>query len=80
MNETLTEKIMTQAEIEAQFENEWILVEDPQFDAKDTLLRGKVLWHSKDRDEVYRKDLELRPHSAAYLFTGPIPENIAINL
>ena len=80
MNEVITEHIMTQAEIEAQFENEWILVENPQFDATDTLVRGKVLWHSKDRDEVYRKDLELRPRSAAYLYTGPVPENIAINL
>lgn len=60
MNEAITEQIMTQAEIEAQFENEWILVEDPQFDANDTRLRGKVLWHSKDQDEVYRKDLEWR--------------------
>lgn len=80
MNETLDHKVMTQAEIEAQFDDEWILVEDPEFDSNDTLVRGKILWHSKDRDEVYRKDLELRPRSAAYLYTGPTPENIAINL
>ena len=80
MNEMMTHQIMTQAEIEAQFDNEWVLVEDPAFDANDTLLHGKVLWHSKSRDEVYRKDQELRPHSAAYLYTGPTPENIAINL
>ena len=72
--------IMSQAEIESQFENEWVLVEDPEYDANDILLHGKVLSHSKNRDEVYRKDLELRPFSAAYLFTGPSPENIAINL
>jgi hypothetical protein len=80
MNETMPHKIMTQAEIEAEYENEWVLVEDPEFDANDIFVRGKILWHSKDRDEVYRKDLELRPRSAAYLYTGPPPENIAINL
>ena len=57
MTETLDEQIMTQAEIETQFKNEWILVEDPQFDANDSLVRGKVLWHSPNRDEVYRKGL-----------------------
>ena len=80
MNGTITHQIMTQSEIEEQFANEWVLVEDPEFDANDVLLSGKILWHSTDRDEVYRKDLELRPRSAAYLFTGPTPENIAINL
>lgn len=76
----MTHQIMTQSEIETQFKNEWVLVEDPEFDANDVLLSGKILWHSRDRDEVYRKDLELRPRFAAYLFTGPTPENIAINL
>jgi hypothetical protein len=32
-----------------------------------------VLWHSKDRDEVYRKAEELLPpRRCAVLFTGPV--------
>jgi len=76
----MTGEIITLAEIEKRFYNEWVPVGDPEFDENDTLTRGKVLWHSKDRDEVYRKDLELRPWSAAYLYTGPTPENILVNL
>ena len=79
MNATIHEEIATLSDIEKRFDDEWVLVEDPEFDANDILVRGKVLWHSKDRDEVYRKDLELRPNSAAYLYTGPIPENILVN-
>ena len=80
MNETLPIETITLAEIEKRFDDEWVLVEDPEYDANDTLVCGKVLWHSKDRNEVYRKDLELRPRSAAYLYTGPTPENILVNL
>ena len=80
MNETITNRMMTLTEIEKQFDSEWVLVEDPEFDKSDVLIRGKVLWHSKNRDEVYRKDLELRPYSAAYLYTGQVPENSLINL
>ena len=80
MNETITNRMMTLTEIEKQFDSEWVLVEDPEFDKSDVLMRGKVLWHSKNRDEVYRKDLELCPYSAAYLYTGQVPENILINL
>jgi len=80
MNETLHSETFTLAEIETRYDNEWILVENAEFDANDTFIRGKVLYHSKNRDDVYRKDLELRPRSAAYLYTGPTPENILINL
>ena len=73
-------QVMTMTEIETQFDNEWILVEAPVFDSDGEVVRGKVLWHSKDRDEVYRRDLEMRPRNAAYLYTGPTPENILINL
>ncbi|MBE9050287.1 hypothetical protein IQ243_07670 [Nostocales cyanobacterium LEGE 11386] len=74
------EKIMTIAQIEEQFESEWILVEDPQTNEALDIQSGKVLWHSKDRDEVYRKAVELRPKRFAMLYTGQIPENTAIAL
>ena len=52
---------MTIAEIESQFESEWVLVEDPQTNNRLEVLGGKVRHHSKDRDEVYRKAVALRP-------------------
>ena len=41
---------------------------------------GKVRWHSKDRDEVYRKAVELRPKRFAMLYTGTLPKDAAIVL
>lgn len=35
---------------------------------------GKVVWHSKDRDEVYRKAVELRAKRFAVLYTGKMPK------
>jgi len=66
MNETLSS-----AEIYARFESEWVLLEDPETTEGVEVRSGKVLWHSKDRDEVYRKALELRPKHSAILYTGP---------
>ncbi len=74
------EKIMAIAQIEEQFNSEWVLVEDPETDEALDVQSGKVLWHSKDRDEVYRKAVELRPKRFAMLYTGQIPENTAIAL
>jgi hypothetical protein len=73
-------EVLTLAEIERRFDAEWVLVEAPEVNEHFEIIRGKVIWHSKDRDEVYRKMLELRPRSAATLYTGMIPENTAIIL
>jgi hypothetical protein len=72
--------VMTIAEIEAQFDSEWVLLDSPQTDEHLHVLSGKVVSHSKDRDEVYRKAVELRPRRSAILFTGTMPDGTAIIL
>jgi hypothetical protein len=72
--------ILTIAQIEAQFESEWVLVEDPQTNEALEVQSGKVRWHSPDRDEVYRKAVELRPRRFAMLYTGKMPKDTAIVL
>ena len=74
------EEVLTIAQIEAQFDSEWILVGEPQTNESLEVQSGKVLWHSKDRDEVYRKAVELRPRRSAMLYTGKMPKNTAVVL
>lgn len=71
---------MTLAEMKSQFEGEWILVEEPQTDEALEVVQGKVLYHGKDRDEVYRQAVVLRPKRSAILYTGEMPEDTAIVL
>ena len=72
--------VMTVAQIEAQFHSEWVLLEDPQTNEALEVQGGRVLWHSKDRDEVYRKAVEVRPKRFAVLYTGKMPEGTAVVL
>ena len=74
------EREMTIEEIESQFESEWVLVEAPQTNEALEVLSGQVLHHSKDRDEVYRKAVALRPKRCAILYTGEIPEDTVVVL
>jgi hypothetical protein len=71
---------MTIEEMESRFISEWILVGDPQTNDGLEVLSGKVLHHSKDRDEVYRKAIAQRPKRFAVLFTGEMPEDTAVVL
>ena len=73
-------EIMSVVEIQARFDSEWVLLEDPETSDTLEVKSGKVLWHSKDRDEVYRKARELRPKHSAILYTGKLPEGTAIVL
>jgi hypothetical protein len=72
--------VLTIAQIEAQFESEWVLVEDPETNEALEVQSGKVRCHSKDRDEVYRRAVELRPRRFAMLFTGRMPKDTAVVL
>jgi hypothetical protein len=70
--------ILSTEEIFARYPSEWVLLGDPQTDERLQVLSGEVLCHSKDRDEVYRKAVELRPRRFATLFTGSLPPGTAV--
>lgn len=61
-------------EIGSRYPNEWVLIGDPQTNEAQTVLSGTVLWHSPDRDEVYKKSVELRPKHVAFHYTGKVPQ------
>jgi len=74
------DELLTRSQIEEQFQSEWVLIDEPQTNEALEVLRGKVRWHSKDRDEVYRKAIEMHPRRFAILYTGKIPEDTEIIL
>ncbi len=74
------DQVMTIQEIESRFESEWVLIGEPDTDENLEVRGGTVLCHSKDRDEVYRKAIEVRPKRFAMLYTGKPPKDTAIVL
>jgi hypothetical protein len=72
--------LLSMEEIESRYAPDWVLIGEPQT-AEDLSVRaGRVLSHSPDRDEVYRKAGELRPGRFAVRFLGTRPENLALIL
>jgi len=66
--------------LEAEHDQEWVLLLDPKTDALLRVLGGRLLWHAKDRGEVYAKAKELGPRHAAILFIGRRTGEFAVNL
>ena len=69
---------MTYEQIKARFDSEWVLLGELETDEALKIRRGTVFHHSKDRDEVYRRALELRPPRVAVMYAGKIPEDTAV--
>jgi hypothetical protein len=62
---------LTTEEIEARFDSEWVLLDQPERDEQYQLLGGILVYHGKDRDEVYRKiDGIPLPRNIAVYYTG----------
>jgi hypothetical protein len=74
------DEVLMIEEIETRYPSEWILIEDPITGEGLELLGGMVRWHSPDRDEMYRKAIELRLRHSATHYTGSIPEDTAVIL
>ena len=69
---------LTYEQIKARYDSEWVLVGEPETDEALNIRSGTVLHHSKDREEVYRRALELRPSRVAVMYAGTMPEGTAV--
>ena len=70
------EGVLTIEEIRERFPSEWVLIGDLQSSERRMVEAGTVLYHSKDREEVDRKVLELRPKRCAIFYMGEPPEDM----
>ena len=73
-------KFSTFKEMQDQYEDEWVLVGDPELDKDLSVKTGVVLAHSEDRDVVYRKAMEIKPRHSAFLCFKRLARNQAIIL
>jgi len=69
---------MKWAEIKKSYKNQWVLIEVEKVDENFNLLEGEVLAHSKDKDEIYQKLLQIRPKEFSIEYTGEVPEDLAV--
>src|SRR5947199_20921 len=73
----------TYAEIKKQHDGEWVLLGEVVTSKDLRILRGKLLWHSTDRDEVYRKAKRLealrRRRLGLYVVGHTLPESASVD-
>lgn len=73
-------EVISLMEIQKKFDSEWVLLENPETEDNLKVKSGRVLWHSKDRDEAYRKAREFKPRHSAVIYTGKLPRDAVVVL
>ncbi len=77
----MSQPYMTIAEIEAQFPNQWVLVNELKKDRDGLAEGGRVVAHDSNRDSVYSAAAAIPvPRDIAVFHTGPIPEDVVFIL
>lgn len=64
------DEVLTMEEIERQFDGEWVLIEDVETDERLEILRGKVTYHGKDKNELHRRAKKSESDHLATLYIG----------
>lgn len=52
-------ELMTFEEMRSRFEGEWVIVGEPELTPSLMIIRGTIVWHGVDTDELYQKRREL---------------------
>ena len=60
------------------YKGEWVLIEFKKLDENLNVLDGKVVAHSPNKGEVYKKQLELKNKNLAIEYVGDPPEDLAV--
>jgi hypothetical protein len=75
-------EMLTMDQIRKRYDSEWVLLQDPQRDERDRVTGGTLVFHCKDRDEVWQKAIELipPPRRIAVFYFGETADHSLINL
>jgi hypothetical protein len=69
--------VLTTEQMKARYPNQWLLVTDYELDTATALHKGRVVAHSKDRQEIHQA---LKQHSGHLCihFTGDLPRDTGV--
>lgn len=73
-------EILTMEEIERKFDGEWVLIEDVEANEQLEIIRGKVTYHGKDKNELHQVAMKTKSKHFASLFIGKPDPNMGFLL
>ena len=73
----VAERVQEIAKLKQRYPNEWLLLTNVVADEQTRPIKGKLMAHSKNRDEIYDRLSQLRG-GFAIEYTGEIPKDLVV--
>jgi hypothetical protein len=73
-------KVFTMQELEARYSGEWVLLVNPVHNEVMELIRGELVFHSRNRDEVYKEAHKRKDAHTAIFYVGQLPKDLVVVL
>jgi hypothetical protein len=73
-------KVFTIKELEARYSGEWVLLVNPVHNELMEPIRGELIFHNKDRGEVYKEAHKRKDAHTAIFYVGKLPEDLVVVL
>lgn len=70
-------KLLDMKKVKKKYPKEWLLIAGYETDESGSFLSGKIIAHSKKRDDIYKKQLKIKG-PLAIEYTGSIPKDLAV--
>ncbi len=74
----MAERVQAVATLKRRYPKEWLLLTHVTADELTRPVKGKLVAHSKNRDDIYDRLSRLRAKSVCITYTGPIPKDLAV--
>lgn len=71
------ENIITKKQMKTKYPDQWLLIKNYKVDKTTSLTEGKIIAHSKDRDEIHQKLNQFKGNLCIH-FTGKLPEDTGV--
>jgi hypothetical protein len=74
------DEVLTMEEIKARYAPDWVVIAEPQTDEHLEVLRGRVIGHGPDPDDLLRRARELKLDRIAIRYLGEYPEHMVLGI
>lgn len=74
----MAERVQTIQALKRRYPKEWLLLTHVTADELTRPVKGELVAHSKNRDDIYDRLSSLRAKSVCVTYTGPIPKDLTV--
>ncbi len=68
------------SDIERKYHGQWVLIAEPVYDKINRIKKGRLLFHSEDRDKVDKAMLETKEDDIAIRYLGTLDKDVSVIL